>query len=255
VNGTLYIYNGRAGVNGIATVPSQSIVTGVTGAGHNQFPTNLGTAGDVNGDGYADVYAGNSYADAANVGAAYVYHGGPAGLNTSPATTWIGAAAGDYFGFGNGSAGDFNGDGFGDVVVGSINGSGGNGRVDLYLGASTGLPTAPSRTWSGPDGGRFGYAVATAGDINGDGYCDVIVSAHEASGVGRAYVYVGTAGSLPMAPSVTMVGTVPGGYFGQSVARFWDPITLPPGGRGGRGIPGLRCAAVRPRLRTRSSQL
>jgi hypothetical protein len=76
----------------------------------------------VNGDGYSDVIIGaNGYNDGANTdeGWAYVYHGSPAGINTS--ATWSGEsnqALGNY-GIWVNSAGDINADGYGDVIVGA----------------------------------------------------------------------------------------------------------------------------------------
>ena len=75
-------------------------------------------AGDVNGDGYADVIVGaDGYSS--DTGRAYVYHGGGDGLSASPAFTATGEATDNNFGFSVAGAGDVNGDGYADVIVGA----------------------------------------------------------------------------------------------------------------------------------------
>src|ERR1019366_4409093 len=91
-------------------------------------------------------------------------------------------------------AGDINGDGYDDVIVGGDGTLTGAGRAYVYLGGASGLAASPATTLVGPDPtSRFGASVAGAGDINGDGYADVIVGA---PGVQRAYVFLGGAAGL-----------------------------------------------------------
>ena len=67
-------------------------------------------------------------------------------------------------------------------------------------------------------GNYFGYSVSTAGDVNGDGYSDVIVGAHQYStNTGRAYIYYGGA-SMDNTADVTMTGEAANNYFGTSVS-------------------------------------
>jgi len=79
------------------------------------------------------------------------------------------------------SAGDVNGDGYGDVIVGVHeydNGQSNEGKAFLYLGSSSRLSITPN--WSAESnqsGAFFGYSVSTAGDANGDGFSDVLVGA------------------------------------------------------------------------------
>src|SRR5687768_10999277 len=76
--------------------------------------------------------------------------------------------------------GDVNGDGYGDVAIGSPEWSGGlhaQGRVDVFLGSATGLATTAAWSWSpGQEGAHAGFAVAGAGDLNGDFRNDLLVS-------------------------------------------------------------------------------
>ena len=157
----------------------------------------------MNGDGYSDVIIGAySYDNGqSNEGRAYVYHGSSAGLQASPAWTAESDQADADFGFSVATAGDVNGDGYSDVIVGSIaftNGQSAEGRAFVYHGSSSGL--SPAASWTAESDQAqafFGWSVSTAGDVNGDGYADVIVGAVSYDGgqadEGRAYVYQGSA--------------------------------------------------------------
>jgi hypothetical protein len=102
-------------------------------------------------------------------------------LLTAAAWTAESNQAGASFGSSVASAGDVNGDGFSDVVVGARNfdnGEADEGRAFVYLGSATGLATTPA--WmaeSNQTNALFGTSVAGAGDVNGDGFSDVVVGA------------------------------------------------------------------------------
>ncbi len=135
------------------------------------------------GNGYSDVIVGALKYDNGQTdeGRAYVYLGKAGGLNTSP--TWIveGDQTGAQFGISVASAGDVNGDGYSDVIVGAPNYDNGQtdeGRAYVYLGKAGGLDTSPAWTAEGNQAGAaFGCSVTGAGDVNGDGFGDVIVGA------------------------------------------------------------------------------
>ena len=84
-----------------------------------RFGVSVGTAGDVNNDGIADVIVGASYYDhgEADEGAAFVYHGSGTGLSTNYSWTAEGDQVSAYFGYSVGTAGDVNNDGYDDVIV------------------------------------------------------------------------------------------------------------------------------------------
>lgn len=204
----------------------------------------MSSGDDVNGDGYADVVVGASGASvsAANdfAGKAYIYLGSAAGLATSPAVTLLGFETRDSFGRWVSNAGDVNGDGYGDVVIGADGESGAinfSGRAYVYLGSATGLAASPAVTLTGPDGpgGCFGRCVAAAGDVNGDGFADIVVGA-DAGGVteasdggvvstaGWAHLYFGNAVGVASTPASNWTGPSDGSTFGRIVASI-GPIS------------------------------
>ncbi len=195
-------------------------------------------AGDVNGDGYADLIVGARFADVTtsdrntrdNAGEAYVVFGkasdfgNPDGANRqvidlSSLTSGDGfiiqgARAGDEAGYSVSAAGDVNGDGFADLIVGArfadVNILDGDDRVDageayLVFGKASGfgsvidlesLTPADGFIIQGDAPGDYaGGSVSGAGDVNGDGYADLIVGAHEGDDAGiiagQAYVLFG----------------------------------------------------------------
>jgi hypothetical protein len=189
----------------------------------------VANAGDVNGDGIADVIAGAIYNDSAakDAGEAYVYLGGPR-LSTTPFVSMTGMAANDQFGVSVAGAGDVNGDGYADVIVGarlsSIHGNAA-GAAFIYFGGPV-MDGTPDVILSGEAAGDwFGNSVAGAGDVNGDGYSDVIVGApysdRGGSAAGAAYVFFGGP-PLDNAPDVILVGEMHDDQFGWSVAGAAD---------------------------------
>ena len=109
-----------------------------------------------------------------------------------------------WFGYSISSAGDVNGDGFDDVIVGApryTNGEADEGAAYLYRGSVEGL--SESAAWIGEGeqvGAEYGISVGRAGDVNGDGYSDVVVGAfrytHGEVEEGRAFVYYGSSTGL-----------------------------------------------------------
>jgi len=194
----------------------------------------VASAGDVNGDGYADVIVGAPLYD--NVGpddgSVFVFLGSATGLPAAPSWTVAGPQVGARFGSAVASAGDVNGDGVADVIVGApLYDNGQNvdeGRAFVYLGSAGGLATAP--IWSAGSGlfsSGYGTSVASAGDVNGDGFGDIIVGAplFDNAGFpdeGRVFLYFGSAGGPSAAPSWTADSNKGLAKFGQSVASAGD---------------------------------
>jgi hypothetical protein len=188
----------------------------------------VGTAGDVNGDGYADVIVGAfRYDNPHNAeGRAFVYHGSAAGLSTTPQWTAESDQAFARLGYSVGTAGDVNGDGYADVIVGAHrydNGEDDEGRAFVYHGSAAGLSTTPDWTAESNQAfAEFGSSVGTAGDVNGDGYADVIVGALDYGNGGQAFVYQGSAAGLSTTPEWTAGANQDNATFGTSVGTAGD---------------------------------
>ena len=212
------------------------LTTPVWTAESNQANAYLGfsvaSAGDVNGDGYSDVIIAAPFYDngEANEGQAYVYLGSAGGLGASAAWTAESNQAGAWFGYSVASAGDVNGDGYSDVIIGAYSYSNGEtqeGRAYVYLGSASGLGASAAWTAeSNQTNACLGYSVASAGDVNGDGYSDVIIGAPTYTNgelqEGRAYVYLGSASGLGSSPAWTAESNQTSANFGYSVASAGD---------------------------------
>jgi len=147
------------------------------------FGNSVSGAGDVNGDGYADVIVGaQSFGnDQANEGRAFVYHGSAAGLSVAPtgrarATRLSPATAAPCRLRATSMA-----TATPTFIVGATNFDNGQtdeGRAFVYHGSAAGLGASPNWTAESDQAGAFlGSSVSAAVDVNGDGYADVIVGA------------------------------------------------------------------------------
>src|SRR5207244_8657980 len=135
-------------------------------------------------------------------------------LASTPAWTAESDQGSAYFGTSVAMAGDINGDGYSDVIVGAYNPFS-FGRAYVFLGSSSGLGTTPAWTADGDQlAARFGFSVSTAGDINSDGYSDILIGSPSYSAgqnhEGRAYLYLGSASGLPTASAWTAESDQPG---------------------------------------------
>jgi hypothetical protein len=222
--GRAYVYRGSA--SGLGTGAAWMAEGDQDYAG---FGRQVATAGDVNGDGYADVLVGAHTYDSpdADEGRAFIWYGSSDGLGVTgnPANAdWTAESdqANAYFGFAAATAGDVNGDGYSDVIVGANSYDSGQtdeGRAYLYLGSGGGLGSSPG--WTTVDIGPAAR-VATAGDVNGDGYSDVIIGSPYRLPGGAAFVYHGSSGGLGMTPAWFVECDQSDAGFGWSVATAGD---------------------------------
>jgi Ca2+-binding RTX toxin-like protein len=184
-------------------------------------------AGDVNGDGIGDFTVGDAQANG-STGQAHVVFGRNGGfggsldlatLDGSNGYTLNGAAEGDLAGNAVASAGDVNGDGIDDLIIGAHGVDGLSGAAYVVFGtAGGGAADIDLGSLNGSNGFRIaglgasmllGASVSAAGDVNGDGYDDVIVAAPGTGGTGgEAYVVFG--GRDPFSSSLD-VGNLDGG--------------------------------------------
>ena len=223
-HGTVYCYYGSAGA--VFFSPSWTVSGG---AGASNFGSALAAVGDVNGDGYDDV-AVSDQAFAGGQGAVYIYLGSATGLSTTPQRTLTGPGSPSSFGQGLAPAGDVNGDGYADLLVGApqiSNGQTAEGRVYLYLGSAGGIGATPAWTFeSNVANALLGTRVSTAGDVNGDGYDDIVVSAPNLSDgqndEGEVYLFLGSATGPSGTPSWTYEGNLAGAEAGYGLCCAGD---------------------------------
>jgi hypothetical protein len=194
------------------------------------FGQSIAGVGDVNGDGYPDLLVGEPFATVngnAYAGKAFLYLGGADGMQTTPAWTLQGDSALAYTGWSVAWVGDANGDGYDDWLVGAFGGSSGTGAAYLFHGGAGPLATTPAWTYRCPIVGAYaGYCVAGAGDVNADGYADVLVGAPmypaEATHPGAAMLFLGHANHPSLAPDRVFYGQTDGSSFGQALTGAGD---------------------------------
>lgn len=181
-SGKAYIFYGGLNMDNIADVTMTGDASG------DNFGWSVSSAGDVNYDGFSDVIVG-AYGYSTNKGRVSIFYGGES-MNIIPDVTLTGEASGNNFGYSVSSAGDINGDGFSDIIIGAKGYNSNTGRAYLFYGGVIMDTIADILMTGDVPGYNFGCSVSSAGDVNMNGYSDVIIGAFGYnSRMGRAYLY------------------------------------------------------------------
>lgn len=245
-SGSVYVYYGTP--DGIAPDSEHKLLAsdgegGFTDETGEFFPGDwfgysVAAAGDVNRDGHSDILVGAQY-DADNdtrSGSVYIYYGSPDGVLVGSEQKLL-ASDGeiyDHFGISVSSAGDIDGDTYSDIVIGSSgdDDQGHNGgSAYVYYGSPDGIIASSERKLHAGIGEArdyYGLSVSAAGDLDADGYKDIVIGAFEdyedGSGRGSAYAYYGSStGILPSSERRLVAPEgAPGDGFGFSVSAGVD---------------------------------
>lgn len=223
------------GPNGPESLPDWQVFGEVKGS---LFGAVVDGAGYINDDTYMDFIVGApAYnGDQAGEGAVYVYYGSPTLPSTTPDWRQEGNLPNISFGASVAGAGYLNADDYADIVVGapqySTDTLSNAGAFYIYYGSADGpVDTLAGEPWDiGQElAGKLGSSVAIAGDVNGDGYDDVLVGEPYANNdilldTGKVYLYLGGAERVDYAPSwsFTDSGFRGGDKLGSSVAGAGD---------------------------------
>lgn len=190
--GKAYVFRGGSTLTGsLTTGDADAYVTMIGETAGDFFGYPVSSAGDVNGDLYADVIIG-AYGNNAGTGKAYIYLGGNP-MNNVPDVTFTGVNVADNFGEKLSGGGDINGDGYADVIVGArfANAGGSDkGEAYVYFGGDPMDSTADVTISGAINDDRVGYPAIIIGDVNGDGFSDILVGS---IGQKKCYIYFGSA--------------------------------------------------------------
>jgi hypothetical protein len=204
-SGSAYVFSGRNG----------ALLRRFDGdSSFDLLGSSVGSAGDVDGDGFDDIIAGapDSEAGGAGAGLARVYS-----VRTGAALhTFLGDSASDALGSAVAGVGDVDRDGFDDVAVSApFDDAAGNDAGTVWV--FSGFDGSVLRALRGEAANQLGSSVAGPGDVDGDGFPDIWAGAPHAGGTGNARLYSGRDGSL-----IYSVDGAPGSAFGISVGAAGD---------------------------------
>ncbi len=243
-DGAAFLYLG--GPDGIASGgPEVAATIFVFNQTNARLGTSVAGAGDVDGDGYDDILLGGRlYAGVGldDEGIALLYRGGPGGIPdgtpAGAAASWVGNQAYAHLGIDVAGAGDVNGDGYADILLGAewyTQSFSKEGAAFLYLGGPGGIPsgdpsTAAAHFFGGQADAQVGAHLAAAGDVNHDGYDDILLGVpfYDApqTDEGIAMLFLGSAAGIasgdPSSADAVFEGNQVDAELGMGVASVGD---------------------------------
>lgn len=202
----------------------------------SRFGHSVSEAGDVNGDGFADVVIGAPGAGKDKSGSVHLYFGGAGGISKSIGWTYDSPMLRAELGHQVAGAGDVNGDGYDDLVVGATYDTDPGhpertGSALVFQGGPNGPAGKPDwQVFGTATGNNTGFSVGAAGDVNGDGFDDVLVGSWNAETnplvkdlrKGSAALYLGGPDGLSRVPAWQPEGEKDGSHYGYSLHGLGD---------------------------------
>lgn len=210
----IYVYFG--GTAGLAWAPSVTLSLSMATS------YDIGVACvDVNGDGHADLFV-------ADHPAAYLFVAGPTGIDDgAPASARLDVASASGLYLPIAAPGDLDGDGYDELAIFGV------GGVHVYRGSADGIATGaePAAILAVPAASDGPFAMASAGDVDGDAHPDLVVGDAQSMGRGRVYVYGGGPTSITSTalPRTSLVSPRTSGYEYGYVVAAYGRWTSPPG--------------------------
>lgn len=248
--GAAFIFWG--GPTGISPYPQQqflgsSRMKSTSQATDGRLGQSVACCGDMNNDGASDCIVGSPYYthDQTGEGAIYVFYGNNlTGLDLTNYFQYESNNISSQFcklGFSVASAGDVNGDGYSDIIAGArhyyTSSTGTSGAVYVFNGSATKLSNTStySAFINGPNfrnDGRYGQAISSAGDVNGDGFSEIAFTSFDINSYakGRVQIYNGSSAGINFSvpsltinsPNITSSSSVPINTFGSSISCAGD---------------------------------
>lgn len=188
----------------------RTLFESVGGAAGDKHGVSLDVLGDLDGDDVRDLVVGAPEADSNGIDSGTVTV--LSGATGTVLFTFVGIAAGDEFGRDVATAGDVDGDGICDVLVGAGGAPGTPGYARIFSGANGGL----LHTYFGAHAGDEIRAVAGSGDVDADGFSDILIGAPNHNTAGTSAGRVDVRSGLGGAPLHTLLG-VAGSQFGAAL--------------------------------------
>jgi hypothetical protein len=212
--GKVYIYFGGTDINSM-------VFEIIQGESFKEYFGNVVTGvGDMNGDGYDD-FAIGAFGFNSNKGKVYVYYGG-ATFDEESDIIYTGEVSNKGFGMGISTAGDVNGDGYDDIIIGSHRDNSNTGKVSVYYGGLTHDNIADVNIYGESSGDYAGNSMVGIGDLNRDGFDDIAIGVFgKNTRTGEVKIYFG-ATNMDTNPDIVIEGSEQELRFGETLAGGGD---------------------------------